>query len=93
MPTCIQLDSVNMDRFKLRRYGYHSCVVRCRAMVKVEEGRFATERFLQPLKVGASAGKQIDFDLMKAGAICMHSQTYTIDKAPAGQMATQYPQP
>ncbi len=43
MPTCTKLDSVNMEKFKLRRYGCHSCVVRCGAIVKVEKGAFATE--------------------------------------------------
>jgi aldehyde:ferredoxin oxidoreductase len=43
MPSCTQLDSVNMEPFKLRRYGCHSCVVRCGAIVKVEKGGFVTE--------------------------------------------------
>ncbi len=43
MPSCTKLDSVNMERFKIRRYGCHSCVVRCGAIVKVEKGAFATE--------------------------------------------------
>jgi aldehyde:ferredoxin oxidoreductase len=43
MPTCVQLDSVNMDKFKLRRYGCHSCIVRCGAIVKVAKGKFPTE--------------------------------------------------
>ena len=43
MPTCRKLDSVNMEQFKLRRYGCHSCVVRCGAIVRVEKGAFATE--------------------------------------------------
>jgi len=43
MPTCTKLDSVNMEKFKLRGYGCHSCVVRCGAIVKVEKGAFATE--------------------------------------------------
>ncbi len=43
MPTCAKLDSVNMEPFKLRRYGCHSCVVRCGAIVRVEKGGFATE--------------------------------------------------
>jgi aldehyde:ferredoxin oxidoreductase len=42
MPTCPQLNSGNMDKFKLKRYGCHSCVVRCGAIVKVEKGAFAT---------------------------------------------------
>jgi aldehyde:ferredoxin oxidoreductase len=43
MPTCTKLDSANMEQFKLRRYGCHSCVVRCGAIVRVEKGEFATE--------------------------------------------------
>ena len=43
MPTCTRLDSMNMEPFKLRRYGCHSCVVRCGAIVRVEKGEFATE--------------------------------------------------
>jgi aldehyde:ferredoxin oxidoreductase len=43
MPNCTRLDSVNMEPFKLRRYGCHSCVVRCGAIVRVEKGAFATE--------------------------------------------------
>ncbi len=43
MPTCTKLDSVNMEQFKLRRYGCHSCIVRCGAIVRVEKGAFATE--------------------------------------------------
>jgi aldehyde:ferredoxin oxidoreductase len=43
MPTCNKLDSMNMESFKLRRYGCHSCVVRCGAIVKVEKGEFSTK--------------------------------------------------
>jgi aldehyde:ferredoxin oxidoreductase len=43
MPACTRLDSVNMEKFKLKRYGCHSCVVRCGAIVKVQKGGFATE--------------------------------------------------
>ena len=43
MPTCTKLDSMNIEKFKLRRYGCHSCVVRCGAIVKVEKGEFSTE--------------------------------------------------
>ena len=43
MPSCTKLDSANMEPFKLRRYGCHSCVVRCGAIVKVARGEFATE--------------------------------------------------
>ncbi len=44
MPTCTKLDSVNMEPFKLKRYGCHSCIVRCGAIVRVEKGEFATEK-------------------------------------------------
>jgi aldehyde:ferredoxin oxidoreductase len=43
MPNCTRLDSGNMEPFKLRRYGCHSCVVRCGAIVRVEKGGFVTE--------------------------------------------------
>jgi aldehyde:ferredoxin oxidoreductase len=43
MPNCTRLDSGNMEPFKLRRYGCHSCVVRCGAIVRVENGEFVTE--------------------------------------------------
>jgi aldehyde:ferredoxin oxidoreductase len=42
MPSCTRLDSPNMDQFKLKRYGCHSCIVRCGAIVRVEKGKFAT---------------------------------------------------
>lgn len=43
MPTCTNLDGANMDKYKLRDYGCHSCPVRCGAIVEVKEGPFATE--------------------------------------------------
>jgi len=43
MPSCAKLDSVNMEQFKLRRYGCHSCVVRCGAIVRVAQGEFETK--------------------------------------------------
>ena len=43
MPNCTRLDSGNMEPFKLRRYGCHSCAVRCGAIVKVGKGEFVTE--------------------------------------------------
>lgn len=42
MPTCVNLDGAKMDRYKLNSYGCKACPVRCGAIVKVEEGRFAT---------------------------------------------------
>ncbi len=43
MPTCTNLDSANMDKFKLKSYGCHACPVRCGAIIQVKEGPFATK--------------------------------------------------
>ncbi|MBN1630255.1 MAG: aldehyde ferredoxin oxidoreductase, partial [Thermoleophilia bacterium] len=43
MPTANNLDSANMDVYKIKPYGCHSCPVRCGALVKVEEGPYATQ--------------------------------------------------
>jgi aldehyde:ferredoxin oxidoreductase len=32
-----------MDQYKIKRYGCHSCNLRCGALIKLDEGRFATE--------------------------------------------------
>jgi aldehyde:ferredoxin oxidoreductase len=43
MPTCAQLNSDNMDKYKLSRYGCHACSIRCGALIRVKEGPFATK--------------------------------------------------
>lgn len=43
MPTCINLNSVNMNKYKLRGYGCYACPVRCGAIVQVKDGTFATK--------------------------------------------------
>ena len=43
LPICKNLDGANMDKYKLRDYGCHSCPVRCGAVVEIKEGPFATE--------------------------------------------------
>lgn len=43
MPTCEKLDSGNMDPYKIKRYGCHSCTLRCGALIKVDKGEYATE--------------------------------------------------
>ena len=43
MPTCTNLDSANMDKYKLRSYTCHACPVRCGAILQVKEGPFATK--------------------------------------------------
>lgn len=42
-PTCNQLDSSNMEAYKLKSYACASCSIRCGAIIKVDEGPFATE--------------------------------------------------
>jgi len=42
MPTCERLNSMAMDKYKLRGYGCHACAIRCGALIQVKEGPFAT---------------------------------------------------
>ncbi len=42
-PTCNNLDSANMDVYKLKSYACHSCSIRCGAIIEVKEGPFATQ--------------------------------------------------
>jgi len=42
MPTATNLDSANMDKYKLKSYGCHACPVRCGAIIQAKEGPFAT---------------------------------------------------
>ena len=43
LPTCGNLDSANMDVFKLKAYGCSTCPVRCGALIKIEDGPFASQ--------------------------------------------------
>ena len=43
MPTCANLDSANMDKYKLQSYGCHACPVRCGAIIQVKGGPFTTK--------------------------------------------------
>ena len=42
MPTCENLNSANMDPYKLKGYGCHACSIRCGALVNVAKGPFQT---------------------------------------------------
>lgn len=42
MPTAANLNSANMDKYKLQSYGCHACPVRCGALIQVKEGPFST---------------------------------------------------
>jgi aldehyde:ferredoxin oxidoreductase len=43
LPTCGTLDSANMDVFKLQAYGCSTCPIRCGALIRVDDGPFATQ--------------------------------------------------
>ena len=43
LPTCNNLDSANMDVFKLKAYGCSTCPVRCGALIKIDDGPFASQ--------------------------------------------------
>jgi aldehyde:ferredoxin oxidoreductase len=43
MPTANNLDAANMDTYKLKSYGCHSCPVRCGALVKIKDGPYASQ--------------------------------------------------
>ena len=42
MPSATNLDAAQMDKYKLRGYGCHSCPVRCGALIEVKDGPYAT---------------------------------------------------
>ncbi len=41
MPTVTNLNSANMDKYKINSYGCHACPVRCGAIIQQKEGPFA----------------------------------------------------
>ena len=43
MPTVTNLNSANMDKYKINSYGCHACPVRCGAKIQQKEGPFAIE--------------------------------------------------
>jgi aldehyde:ferredoxin oxidoreductase len=43
LPTAGNLDAANMDVYKLKAYGCHTCPVRCGALIQLGEGPFATD--------------------------------------------------
>jgi aldehyde:ferredoxin oxidoreductase len=43
LPACDNLDGAKMDVYKLRGYGCSTCPVRCGALVRVNEGPFASQ--------------------------------------------------
>lgn len=43
LPGCSNLDSANLDNFKLKSYGCSTCPIRCGALIRIPDGPFATE--------------------------------------------------
>ncbi len=43
MPSCEKLNSTNMEKYKLKGYGCHSCPLRCGAIIEIKEGPFKTK--------------------------------------------------
>jgi aldehyde:ferredoxin oxidoreductase len=72
MPTCKKLDSINMDQYKLRSYGCHSCPIKCGALIDVQEGPFTTsEEMHRP-----------EYETLAAfGSLCLNDNIETIIKA------------
>ncbi|MFH0915449.1 MAG: aldehyde ferredoxin oxidoreductase family protein [bacterium] len=72
MPTCTDLDAANMDKYKLRAYGCHSCPVRCGALIEVKDGPYATvEEMHRP-----------EYEtLASLGTLCFNDEVETIIKA------------
>ncbi len=42
-PACSNLDTANMEQYKLKSYGCSACPVRCGALVKIETGPYASQ--------------------------------------------------
>jgi aldehyde:ferredoxin oxidoreductase len=72
MPTCANLDSGQMDRYKLRGYGCHSCPIRCGALINVQSGPFATrEEMHRP-----------EYETLAAfGPLCLNDNVEAVIKA------------
>jgi len=72
MPTCVNLDSANMDKYKLKSYGCHACPVRCGAIIEVKEGLFATKGGI----------RRPEYETLAAlGALCLNNSVEAVIKA------------
>jgi len=69
MPTCTNLDSTNMEKYKLKSYGCHS---RCGAIIQVKEGPFATKGEMH----------RPEYETLAAlGALCLNDNVEAVIKA------------
>jgi aldehyde:ferredoxin oxidoreductase len=72
MPTCENLNSSNMDPYKLKDYGCHACPLRCGALVQVKEGAFSTKEEVH----------RPEYETLAAlGALCLNDQVEAVIKA------------
>ncbi|MFH0915963.1 MAG: aldehyde ferredoxin oxidoreductase family protein [bacterium] len=84
LPTCGNLDGAKMDVYKLRAYGCSACPVRCGALVRVNEGPFASQDELHRPEyetlaaLGPLCGNDNVQAVIRANEICNRYGTDTI---------------
>lgn len=72
LPTCERLDSPNMEKYKLKDYGCHSCPLRCGAIIKINEGPFKTKDEMH----------RPEYETLAAlGALCLNDNLEAVIKA------------
>ena len=72
MPTCENLNSINMDKYKLRSYGCHACPIRCGALIQLKEGPFATRGEMH----------RPEYETLAAlGTLCLNDNVESVIKA------------
>jgi aldehyde:ferredoxin oxidoreductase len=72
MPTCTNLDSVKMDKYKVKSYGCYACPVRCGAIIQVREGPFATNGEM----------RRPEYETLAAlGTLCLNDNVEAVIKA------------
>ena len=72
MPSCANLDTPMMDKYKVRAYGCHSCTIRCGALIQVNEGPFATKSQVHRPEYETLAG---------LGTLCLNDRVESVIKA------------
>jgi aldehyde:ferredoxin oxidoreductase len=72
MPTCENLNSPNMDKYKLKVYGCQSCTIRCGALIHVKSGPFETRGEMH----------RPEYETLAAlGALCLNDNVESVIKA------------
>jgi len=72
MPSCTNLDSVKMDKYKVKSYGCYACPVRCGAIIQVREGPFATNGEM----------RRPEYETLAAlGTLCLNDNVEAVIKA------------